>query len=161
LQLSNAGSDPFGLPGLHFTRETAESMAINQVDGGAVIMAGSGMCTGGRVRHHLKHNLSNKRNSIVFVGYAAQGTLARRIIDGAGQVRIFGDDIPVRAGIHTIGGFSAHADQAELLNWHAHTGNPKTTFLVHGEEESMHAFAGKLGNTRVEMPALHQSCELD
>ena len=157
LKLSQDGGDPFDLPGLHFTRETSESMAINQVEGGAVIMAGSGMCTGGRVRHHLKHNLWNRRNSIVFVGYAARGTLARRIIDGAEHVRIFGEDIPVRASTHTIGGFSAHADQAELLAWHAQTGNPKTTFLVHGEEKSMHAFAGKLHDTEVKMPELHQS----
>ncbi len=160
LQLSHGGGDPFNLPGLHFTRETAESMAINQIDGGAIVMAGSGMCTGGRVRHHLKHNLWNKHNSIVFVGYAALGTLARQIIDGAERVRIFGEDIPVRANIHTIGGFSAHADQAELLAWHRQTGSPKTTFLVHGEVASMHAFADKLKNTRVEMPALHQEYTL-
>ncbi|VAW78035.1 Metallo-beta-lactamase family protein, RNA-specific [hydrothermal vent metagenome] len=141
----------------HFTNVFLDSpMAINQVSGGAIIMAGSGMCTGGRVRHHLKHNLWSKRNSIVFVGYAAHGTLARRIIDGAGQVRIFGDEIQVRAGIHTIGGFSAHASQAELLAWHAKTGNPKTTYLVHGEEKSMHRFAKKLKNTHVEMPELSQ-----
>ena len=156
LQVSHDGGDPFNLPGLHFTRETSESMAINQITGGAVIMAGSGMCTGGRVRHHLKHNLWSKRNSIVFVGYAAHGTLARQIIDGAGQVRIFGDDIQVRAGIYTIGGFSAHADQAELLAWHAKTGNPQTTFLVHGEEKNMQTFARKLNNTEVRMPELHQ-----
>jgi metallo-beta-lactamase family protein len=160
LKLSHDGGDPFDLPGLHFTRETAESMAINQVEGGAVIMAGSGMCTGGRVRHHLKHNLWSQRNSVIFVGFAAQGTLARNIIDGAKQVRIYGEEISVRAQIHTIGGFSAHADQAELLNWHAHTGNPKKTFLVHGEQESMQTFATKLNNTRVEMPELHQSYEL-
>ncbi len=160
LKVSDNGHDPFQLPGLHFTRETAESMAINQIDGGAVIMAGSGMCTGGRVRHHLKHNLWNHKNSVVFVGYAAQGTLARRIIDGAEQVRIFGEEIPVRAGIYTIGGFSAHADQAELLAWHQQTGNPKTTFLVHGEEESMRSFSSKLKNTRVEMPELHEEFKL-
>ncbi len=160
LQLSQGDGDPFDLPGLHFTRETAESMAINQIQGGAVIMAGSGMCTGGRVRHHLKHNLWSKRNSIVFVGFAARGTLARSIIDGAKQVRIYGEEISVRASIHTIGGFSAHADQAELLAWHQHTGNPKTTFLVHGEEESMQAFAKKLKNTQVKMPTLHQSYDL-
>jgi len=160
LKVSHDNGDPFNLPGLHFTRETAESMAINQIEGGAVIMAGSGMCTGGRVRHHLKHNLWSKRNSIVFVGFAARGTLARSIIDGATQVRIYGEEISVRANIHTIGGFSAHADQAELLAWHQHTGNPKTTFLVHGEEESMQAFAKKLKNTKVEMPALHQSYDL-
>ncbi len=156
LHVSQRGKDPFDLPGLHFTRETAESMAINKLVGGAIIMAGSGMCTGGRVRHHLKHNLWGRKNSIIFVGYAAEGTLARDIIDGATEVQIFGDDIPVRASIHTIGGFSAHADQAELLAWHQQTGDPKTTFLVHGEEESMHAFAKKLKNTQVEMPALHQ-----
>ena len=155
------GEDPFDLPGLHFTRETSESMSINQVDGGAVIMAGSGMCTGGRVRHHLKHNLWNAHNSIVFVGYAARGTLARRIIDGAKRVRIFGEEIKVRASVYTIGGFSAHADQAELLAWHAHTGNPKRTFLVHGEEESMQAFAKKLSNTEVLMPTLNETYELE
>jgi metallo-beta-lactamase family protein len=160
LFLSHNNNDPFNLPGLHFTRETAESIAINQIDGGAVIMAGSGMCTGGRIRHHLKHNIWRKQNSIVFVGYAAQGTLARGIIDGAKRVRIYGEDISVRASVHTIGGFSAHADQRELLSWHEHTGNPKTTFLVHGEEESMQAFAKKLKNTQVEIPALHQSYDL-
>jgi len=160
LNLSGTGGDPFDLPGLHFTRETSESMAINQIEGGAVIMAGSGMCTGGRVRHHLKHNLWGKRNSIVFVGYAARGTLARKIIDGAKRVRIYSDEIPVRAGIHTIGGFSAHADQAELLAWHQHTGNPKTTFLVHGEQESMQAFSKKLKNTKVQMPELNQEYTL-
>lgn len=160
LNLSHGDSDPFTLPGLHFTRETAASMAINQVEGGAIILAGSGMCTGGRVRHHLKHNLWGRRNSVVFVGYAAQGTLARRIVDGAEQVRIYGEEIEVRASIYTIGGFSAHADQAELLAWHKHTGNPKTTFLVHGEEKSMQAFAKKLNNTNVEMPTLHQSFDL-
>jgi metallo-beta-lactamase family protein len=160
IDMSHGGKDPFRLPGLHFTRETAESMAINRISGGAVIMAGSGMCTGGRVRHHLKHNLWRQDSSIVFVGYAAQGTLARRIIDGAGHVRIFGEDITVRASVHTIGGFSAHADQAELLAWHQQTGNPETTFLVHGEERSMHAFAKKLTGTKVEMPGLHASYDL-
>jgi len=160
LRLAQHNDDPFSLPGLHFTRETAESIAINRIEGSAVIMAGSGMCTGGRVRHHLKHNLWSKRNSVVFVGYAARGTLARRIIDGATHVSIFGEEIPVQASIHTIGGFSAHADQAELLAWHKSTGNPKTTFLVHGEEESMQTFANKLKNTRVMMPSLHQSFEL-
>lgn len=123
-------------------------------------MAGSGMCTGGRIRHHLKHNLWRKQNSIVFVGYAARGTLARRIIDGANHVHIYGEEIPVRASIHTIGGFSAHADQAELLAWHRQTGKPKTTFLVHGDREAMQHFAKHLTNTQVEMPALHQAYNL-
>jgi metallo-beta-lactamase family protein len=159
-ELFRAGRDPFQLPELRFTRETAESMAINRIAGGAVIMAGSGMCTGGRVRHHLKHNLHRQDSSIVFVGYAAQGTLARRIVDGAKTVRIFGDEFRVNARIHTIGGFSAHAGQTELLAWHRHTGNPATTYLVHGEPNSMTTFAGLLTGTRAEMPQLHQSYDL-
>lgn len=152
--------DPFALPGLHFTRQTADSMAINRIRGGAVIMAGSGMCTGGRVRHHLKHNLWRDDASVVFVGYAASGTLARIIIDGAKTVRLFGEEIPVRAHIYTINGFSAHADQAELLRWHQQIGNPERTFLVHGEQETMRHFAGLLTNTRVEMPQRHQEFEV-
>jgi len=160
LKISRDGNDPFDLPGLHFTRETAESIAINQIDGGAIIMAGSGMCTGGRIRHHLKHNLWDKKNSIVFVGYAARGTLARRIIDGAEKVRIFGEEFPVNADIYTIGGFSAHADQAELLAWHGQTGNPTTTYLVHGEEKSMQSFSRLLKQTKVIMPELGDSFTL-
>jgi metallo-beta-lactamase family protein len=157
--LFSSGRDPFRFSGLHFTRETAESMAINQISSGAVIMAGSGMCTGGRVRHHLKRHLGREHSSVVFVGYAAVGTLARRIVDGARSVSIFGEEYPVRAQIHTIGGFSAHAGQSELLAWQRHTGQPALTFLVHGEEESMAGFGGLLENTRVEMPALHQQFE--
>ena len=122
-------------------------------------MAGSGMCTGGRVRHHLQHNLGREDLSIVFVGYAATGTLARRIIDGAKQVTIFGDDIPVRARIYTINGFSAHADEAELLAWQKQTG-AKRTFLVHGEVNTMNQFAAHLGDTHVEMPLPNQTFEL-
>jgi metallo-beta-lactamase family protein len=159
-QIFREGRDPLRLPGLSLTRGTQDSMAINKIHGGAVIMAGSGMCTGGRVRHHLIHNLSRPQSSIVFVGYAAHGTLARRIIDGNDRVRIFGDDISVKAAIHTINGFSAHADQGELLAWHRKTGDPERTFLVHGEEETMGRFAALLKNTRIDMPAIHESFEL-
>lgn len=154
--LFQQGRDPFSLPGLHFTQETAASIALNRIGGGAVIMAGSGMCTGGRVRHHLKHNLWRRDCSVVFVGFAAHQTLARLIVDGAKQVRIFGETIPVRARIYTINGFSAHADQKELLDWHRRTGNPARTVLVHGDEEVMQQFAERLGDTRVEMPRLGQ-----
>lgn len=146
--------DPFALPGLHFTRQTAASMKINMIRGGALVMAGSGMCTGGRVRHHLVHNLARRECSVVFVGFAAHGTLARQIIDGATSVRIFDEEVPVRAHIHTINGFSAHADQAELVDWHATT-HAATTVLVHGEEEPMHRLAQKLAPTRIEIPKLH------
>jgi metallo-beta-lactamase family protein len=158
-KLFQEGRDPLDLPGLHFTRETAESVAINSIHSGAIIVAGSGMCTGGRVRHHLRHNLGREDSSIVFVGYAATGTLARHIIDGAKQVTIFGETIPVRARIYTINGFSAHADQAELLAWQKQTG-AKLTFLVHGEEDTMRQFAAQLPDSRVEMPGPNQVFEL-
>jgi len=158
-RLFREGRDPLALPGLHFTRERAESMALNNVRGGAIIMAGAGMATGGRVRHHLKHNISREECSVIFVGFAAKGTLARQIIDGQNPVHILGDDVPVRARVHTINGFSAHADQAELLIWHGHTGAGRT-FLTHGEEAAMQKFASRLGKTRVEMPTLNQTFDL-
>jgi metallo-beta-lactamase family protein len=154
------GQDPLAVPGLHMVRESAQSMAINRISGGAVIMAGNGMATGGRVRHHLKHNLWRRESGVVFVGFAAKGTLAREIIDGARQVQLFGEEIPVRASVHTINGFSAHADQAELLAWHAAIKGTQTTFLVHGEGKTMEAFARKLPPSRIEIPTLHQQFEL-
>jgi metallo-beta-lactamase family protein len=159
-RLLHDGQDPFRLPGLHLARETAESMAINRISGGAIIMAGSGMCTGGRVRHHLRHNLWRKESAVIFVGYAAAGTLARRIIDGAQQVNLFGEDIPVRAHIHTINGFSAHADQQELVAWHNHVQGGRRTFLVHGEEPVMARLAAQLAGSEIEMPRLHETFDL-
>ena len=159
-ELFRQGKDPFGLPALHFTRERAESVAINQIKGGAIIMAGSGMATGGRVVHHLLHNLARPESGVIFVGYAAQGTLARRIIDGAKHVAIVGEQVQVRAAIHTVNGFSAHADQTELIAWRQRMTGIETTFIVHGEEPVMHTLAGKLGPGRIEIPALHQSFEL-
>ena len=159
-EMVRAGRDPFGLPELHFTRDASESMALNQLRSGAVIMAGSGMATGGRVRHHLRHNLPHADCSVVFVGFAAEGTLARIIIDGAREVKLFGKQIPVKAQIHTINGFSAHAGRADLLRWYGALGRPERTFLVHGEEKAMQSFAGELGGGRIEMPRPHQSFSL-
>jgi metallo-beta-lactamase family protein len=158
--LFDQGIDPFHLEGLHFVKQTSDSMALNRIKSGAVIMAGSGMCNGGRVRHHLKHNLWRSECSVVFVGYTAQGTLARRIIDGAQSVSLFREEIPVNARIYTINGFSAHADQKELLAWHAMTGKPSQTFLVHGEERAMLPFSALLKNTEVFMPEKAQSFDL-
>lgn len=155
--------DPFAMPGLHFTRSTQESMAINSIDGGAVILAGSGMCNGGRVRHHLKHNLWRERSSVVFVGYAAEGTLARRIIDGAASVRVFNEDIPVRAQTWTINGFSAHADRPTLLSWLGDAPR-RDVFLVHGEyERGMRAMAQVLEERGVScrMPGMGEPIKLD
>jgi metallo-beta-lactamase family protein len=159
-ELFRQGKDPFALPALHFTRDRAESVAINQVKGGAIIMAGSGMATGGRVVHHLRHNLARPEAGVIFVGYAAPGTLARRIIDGAKHVAIFGEQVQVRAAIHTVNGFSAHADQTELIAWRQRMTGLETTFIVHGEVPMMHTLATKLGPGRIEIPALHQSFEL-
>ena len=154
-----SGKDPFEFPGLQIIRDAAESMALKHMQG-VVIIAGSGMCTGGRIRHHLRHNLWRPEASVVFVGYAAAGTLARQIIEGAGEVRVLQEEVEVNAEIYTIGGFSAHADQQELLNWFAQTGNPARTFLVHGEVKAMQVLAGLLNDTKVVMPNLHESFEL-
>jgi metallo-beta-lactamase family protein len=159
-ELFRQGHDPFELPGLHFVRETAESIALNKIQSGAIIMAGSGMCTGGRVRHHLRQNLPRPDCSVIFVGYAAEGTPARAIIDGAKRIWLFGEEVPVKARIYTINGFSAHADQRELLEWHRQTGKPTVTFLVHGEPRSREALGRLIPTGRVEMPGLNQSYAL-
>ena len=153
-------SDPFSFPGLYFTRNTIDSMALNQISSGAIIMAGSGMCTGGRVRHHLKRNIWRSKSSIIFVGYAAPHTLARRIIDGAKTVKLFGEEFAVKAEIYTIGGFSAHAGQNELLDWYHAVGHHQQTFLVHGELKSMQTFASMLKNSEVIMPEMGSEYEL-
>ncbi len=157
--LFSDGRDPLSVPGLHLTRETSDSMHINKISGGAVIMAGSGMATGGRVRHHLKHNLWRADAGVIFVGFAAEGTLARIIIDGAQKVRIFGEEIPVKAKVYTINGFSAHAGQQELLAWHR-SSRAERTYLVHGDEKVMTAFAPMLEDTEAVMPAMNQAFEL-
>jgi len=126
---------------LRFTHSVEESMALNRIRSGAVIIAGSGMCDGGRIRHHLKHNLWRSECSIVFSGFQARGTLGRRIVDGAKMVTIFGEEIAVKASVHTLGGFSAHADQKELLAWLSTFRNSPEVFVVHGEEETSLAFA--------------------
>ncbi len=159
-EMIHAGRDPFGLPGLKVTREAADSMKLNDVHGGAVIMAGSGMCTGGRVRHHLRHNLPNPDSTVIFIGFAAEGTPARAIVDGATELSMFGKSVPVRATVHTINGFSAHAGRTDLLDWHARTAVRERTFLVHGEEDPMKALADALGPARVDRPRPHQSFEL-
>ncbi|TAM78426.1 hypothetical protein EPN44_00480, partial [bacterium] len=159
VRLLTEGRDPFAVPGLHVTREAAESEAIDDLSGGAIIMAGSGMATGGRIRRHLQRHLWRPECAVVFVGYAAAGTLARLIIDGAKHVRLFGDDVRVQASIHTINGFSAHADQGELLAWRERM-QPARTILVHGDEQVMRTFAGRLPGARADMPGPGDALEL-
>jgi metallo-beta-lactamase family protein len=136
---------PLRLPNLHLAESSEDSMAINRIESGAIIIAGSGMANGGRVRHHLRHRLPFERNHVLFVGYQAAGTLGRRLVDGALYVRILGHEVQVRAQRHTVGGLSAHADQAGLLDWYAAIEGAPPTVLVHGEDEARETMARVMG----------------
>ncbi|MCP1354982.1 MBL fold metallo-hydrolase RNA specificity domain-containing protein [Aneurinibacillus migulanus] len=147
-QYLRQGVDPLSFPGLQFVESVEESQRLNRVVSGTIIISSSGMCEAGRIKHHLKHHLWRPKSHIVFVGYQAQGTLGRRIVDGAKRVRIFGEDIKVSAQIHNIEGFSAHADQAGLLEWLAgFVRQPKKVFIVHGEEDVSLHFAKIVNET--------------
>jgi metallo-beta-lactamase family protein len=139
----NQGLDPFDMPNLKFTRTPGESMKINQSRGPAIVIAGNGMCTAGRIKHHLKHNLWRSGASIIIVGFQAQGTTGRRIVDGAKSVTVFGEEVAVKAKVFTIGGLSAHADQADLLAWVGHLAEKSRprVFVVHGEQISSESLA--------------------
>lgn len=159
-----AGSDrPYQLPNLKFTRTPEESMAINAVRERAIVIAGSGMCTGGRITHHLRHHLGNPGTHVMIVGFQAIGTPGRALVDGAKTLRLFGEEIPVRATVHTVGGLSAHADQAALSGWYgAIPGRPRVA-LVHGEEQAMDALAARLREdlgADVSVPSRGQSLPL-
>ena len=134
---------PFRFAPLRFTQTTDESKEINKASRGNIIIAGSGMCTGGRIIHHLRHNLWHEKSGVLFVGYQASGTLGRRIVDGADQVRIFGEEIKVAARVWTTNGFSSHADQPILLDW-IRRADPEHLFLVHGERDTLDAFAARV-----------------
>ncbi|MCD6219700.1 MBL fold metallo-hydrolase [Candidatus Calescamantes bacterium] len=140
--LLKTGNSPFDFPLLKLTRSTGESKAINYIRGTSVIMAGSGMCTGGRIKHHLRNNITRPESTILFVGYQAKGTLGREILEKKEKVRIHGEFYPVQAKIEKINGFSAHADKNELLRWiSSFRRTPGKIFVVHGEEEASTEFA--------------------
>jgi len=144
------------LPTLNLASGTDESMAINRIKSGAIIIAGSGMCTGGRIRHHFKQRIWDRRNTVIFTGYQAKGTLGRVIVDGAKNIKMFGEDYVVKARVETLGGLSAHAGQCELLAWVAGFQPPPRTLLVHGEASSQDAMADKLWkdqSLKVKIPA--------
>jgi len=124
------------LPNLHFTRSAEESMQLNRIRSGAIIIAGSGMCNGGRIKHHLKHNVWRKDCHILITGFQAQGTLGRALVDGARHIHLWGETIRVAAAVHTVGGLSAHADQTGLLKWYSKFENRPPVVLVHGEEQA-------------------------
>lgn len=140
-----SGDNPLDFKNLKFTRNTADSQMLNQDKTPKIIISASGMCEAGRIRHHLKHNLWDSRNSIIFVGYQAEGTLGRLLVEGATEVKLFGETISVGAQIHNLEGFSGHADQNGLLDWiGGFQVKPKQIFLVHGETESKMDFAKKI-----------------
>ncbi|WP_079425546.1 MBL fold metallo-hydrolase RNA specificity domain-containing protein [Clostridium oryzae] len=145
-----AGDDPLNFKGLTFIKSQEESAELNKIESGAIIISASGMCEAGRIKHHLKHNLWRKESSIVFVGYQAEGTLGRAIVDGAKKVKIFGEEIAVNAEIHVFHGLSGHADRNGLYEWI--TGfekMPQKVFLVHGNPESMFSFKELLDNDNI------------
>lgn len=163
-ELIRKGASPFSFPLLNIARTAEESKAINFKKGTSVILSGSGMCTGGRVKHHLKHNINRTESTVLFVGYQAPGTLGRELLNGAGNVRIFGENYPVRAKIESIEGFSGHADRNELLRWiSGFKKTPEKILVIHGEKETAIRFADTLrGNLKnsVSVPEYLQEVEL-
>ena len=143
-KLFGDGSGSLTLPNLHQTRTPGESMVINEMEAGAIIIAGSGMCSGGRILHHLKHNVWRPQCHLVIVGFQAYGTLGRRLVDGAETIRLWGEDYRVRIRVHTIGGLSAHADQQDLVEWYSGFRNQPPVYLVHGEEHAQRVLAQAL-----------------
>ena len=124
------------LPNLHISRTTNQSIALNRVHSGAIIIAGSGMCSGGRIKQHLKHNIWRSDCHVIISGFQARGTLGRKLVDGAKRIKLWGETVQVAASIHTIGGLSAHADQTGLKNWYSNFNNHPQLVLVHGEPQA-------------------------
>lgn len=159
------GDLPCHFPGLSMTRTADESKAINELSGMSIIIAGSGMCTAGRIKHHLKNNLPRPESTILFSGYQANGTLGRILQDGATEVRLFGETVAVRAKIRKLEGMSAHADRAELVHWLSLIKPPpRTLFVIHGELESAKAFKAYIGDKlgwKTYMPEYKETVPLD
>ena len=148
------GENPLDFPGLRFTQSSDESKALNEDKASKIIISASGMCDAGRIKHHLKHNLWRNESSVVFVGYQAEGSLGRRLVDGIKKVRIFGEEITVNARIEMIEGFSGHADRDGLLGWmEKFKRKPQKVFVIHGEEPAMSEFA-ELINTKLEIETI-------
>lgn len=160
-----SGNSPLNFEGLKFTRSADESRGLNAINGGAVVISASGMCTGGRIVHHLKHNLWKRSAHVVFVGYQARGTLGQRLVQGAKSVRIMGEPITVQAQIHTLGGFSAHAGRSGLMDWASSFKDrpPRRLFLTHGEDDARKALSRGLKEEfgyKAELPDYNQTVEI-
>ncbi len=153
--------DPFSFKNLKYTAATKESIKLNNYHKPCIIIAGSGMCNGGRIRHHLKHGIWDKKNTILFVGYQAEGTLGRHLIEGEKRIRMMGSELVVKADIEKINSFSAHADSNELVKWiEGFKEKPKKVFIVHGEEKSTIALKSKLKNHNCYIPEIGEEIEL-
>jgi metallo-beta-lactamase family protein len=153
--------DPFTLPRLHYSRTAQQSMAINRIESGAIIIAGSGMCDGGRIKHHLKHNVWRENCHVLITGYQARGTPGRALVDGAPYVRLWGETVRVAAQVHTIGGLSAHADQRDLLQWYGHFEQRPRVALVHGENGAIEKLRELLRATGCTAMAPHSGAVLN
>lgn len=163
LKLEAQSGELFNLPNLYLSRRSEESMAINDIRSGAIIIAGSGMCTGGRIKHHLKHNIWRGDSHVMIVGFQAAGTPGRALVDGARFIRLWGETVKVNAQVHTVGGLSAHADQAGLMAWYSGFRNRPPAVLVHGEPEAMDALGDKLAReskARVLRPSFKERLNL-
>ncbi len=162
LNIAASGDTSQYLPILRMTRTVEESMAINRIHGGAIIIAGAGMCNGGRIIHHFRYNLEKPSTRLVIVGFQAAGTLGRQLVDGAERVRVLGQDLAVKAKVHTIGGFSAHAGQTQLIGWAGAFRNKPRIYLVHGEPGAQQMLKAALADSGIEseIPAYRDRIEL-
>jgi metallo-beta-lactamase family protein len=158
-ELFRAGTTDTRLRNLTMSRTSEDSIALNEIDGGAIIIAGSGMCTGGRVLHHLKHNLWKPGCQVVIVGFQAYGTLGRRLVEGAETVRIYGEEIRVNARVHTVGGLSAHADQAGLVDWYSKFEGAPPVCLIHGEPQAQRTLAAAIERATGRRPGIPELYE--
>ncbi len=162
LNIAASGDTSRYLPILRLTRTVEESMAINRIHGGAIIIAGAGMCTGGRIVHHFRYNLEKPNTRLVIVGFQAAGTLGRQLVDGAERVRVLGQELAVKARVHTIGGFSAHAGQSQLIGWAGAFRDHPRFYLVHGEPGTQQVLKAALAESGIEaeIPAFGDRIEI-
>lgn len=160
-----SGVSPLDFPNLNFSRSVEESVALNKIRQGAIIISASGMCDAGRIKHHLKHNLWREKCTVLLVGYQAEGTLGRRLLEGVKKVRIHGEEVAVRAKIKNLEGFSSHADQEGLLSWVSTlVSKPRMIFLTHGEENSLETLSDLINNRlsiKTKVPQWLETVDLD
>ena len=159
----DSGDNPFSFPGLSYSETVSDSIKVDESKNPVIIIAGSGMCTGGRIKHHIKNNISDSKNTILFVGYQSEGTLGYYIEKGEKKIRLLGVEVQVRAKVEKIDSFSSHADQKGLITW-LKTCNPfpKKVFIIHGEEKSQEIFAKKIQSLGVKthIPAMKEKIDL-